>query len=76
MAETYVLVYSLEDKRPGCVLLQAALGGTVPADLFYELFPSETWLVGSSGRMQRFTSTLEDLKKVSAITHKAMADAG
>jgi hypothetical protein len=39
----YLIAYDVETKRPGCVLLQAALGGTVPQSRFIELFPAECW---------------------------------
>ncbi len=81
--EEYILVYSLEDRRPACILLQAVMGGTVPNDIFYDLFPIETWLYGAGDepagardRLQRFKSTREDLERVSVITLAAMAERG
>jgi len=44
--ETYYIAFSIRYKRPGCVLLQAALGSTVPDRLFYDLFPAEVWIAG------------------------------
>ncbi len=38
-----MIVYDCTQKQPGCVLLQATMGGTVPD--FDMLFPSETWLL-------------------------------
>jgi hypothetical protein len=33
------IVFSPSKRRPGCVLLQAAMGGDVPSDQFQMLFP-------------------------------------
>ena len=44
----YRIVFDVVAKKPGCVLLQAAFGGTVPNSLFYKLFPCETWQLESS----------------------------
>ena len=44
--ETYAIAFSIRYKRPGCVLIQAAAGGTVPSKLFNDLFPSEVWIAG------------------------------
>jgi hypothetical protein len=81
--ETYVLVYSIEDKRPGCVLMQAALGGTVPDGLFAQLFPSETWITGGDrglkpgaiGRLKKYVSTKAELERVAEITRLSMSRA-
>lgn len=47
------IVFSPSKRRPGCVL-QAAMGGTVPSDAFYRLFPAETWLVGATDDMAAY----------------------
>jgi hypothetical protein len=39
------IVFSPSRRRPGCILLQRAMGGDVPNEEFYRLFPAETWLV-------------------------------
>lgn len=41
-----VLVYNLELRRPGCVMLAAALGGN-PS--FAHEWPSDMWIVGGPG---------------------------
>lgn len=51
------IVFNIEKRRPGCVLLQAAMGGD--CDFLMRHFPSETWLTESTG-MQRFTTDLTD----------------
>ena len=65
---TYTLVYDVKLRRPGCVLLQVAMGGTVPSLLFQELFPTESWLLGPTDDMQAYSTTEEQLYIVSAKT--------
>ena len=71
MREIFVLVYDIERRRPGCALIQVALGGTVPSDVFHMLFPAETWLTGLTDGMKGYTSTRADLERVSEITAQA-----
>lgn len=68
---TYRLAFNIEKRRPGCVLIQAAMGGDVPDALFYDLFPAETWEVGASG-MQVFESTEEQLRQASRIARETV----
>ena len=64
----YVLVYDIELCRPGCVLLQTALGGTVPNELFIKLFPAESWLLAPTSAMQTYSTTPEQLQMAAAKT--------
>lgn len=46
----YRIAYNVDCCKVGCVLIQAALGGTVPSDLYYEHFGvGESWTVNASG---------------------------
>lgn len=45
----YRIAYDVERCKVGCVLIQAALGGDVPSDLFYEHFGAEAWTVHATG---------------------------
>ena len=46
----YRIAYDVDCCKVGCMLIQAALCGTVPNDLFYRYFgPGETWTVNASG---------------------------
>ena len=47
----YRIAYDVECGKVGCVLIQAALGGTVPRDLYYRHFGAggEAWTVKASG---------------------------
>lgn len=65
---TYSLVYDVTLRRPGCVLLQAAMGGTVPNETFEMLFPAETWLTAPTKDMKAYTTTPEQLEIVSRKT--------
>jgi len=45
----YRIAYDVDRCKVGCVLIQVALGGDVPHDLFYNHFPAEGWTVAVSG---------------------------
>jgi len=64
----YAIVYDVKLRQPGCVLLQAVLGGTVPSELFHTLFPSETWLLGRTPNLKVYQTTLEELLVVAGKT--------
>ena len=57
----FTLVYDVELRRPGCVLLQVAMGGTVPSEIFQMLFPNETWLLAPTPEMKPYRTTREQL---------------
>lgn len=69
MAETYALVYDAKLRQPGCVLLQAVMGGTVHGDLFHRLFPNETWLLAPTDDMKLYRVTEAELKIVAKKTN-------
>jgi hypothetical protein len=60
----HILVYDFEAMRPGCAILQAAMGGTVCATLF----PSECWQL-SPDNLKPYILTDSELEKVIAY-HK------
>jgi hypothetical protein len=46
----YRIAYDVARCKVGCVLIQAALGGTVPSDLYYRYFGTgEAWTVNATG---------------------------
>jgi hypothetical protein len=45
------IVFSPSQRRPGCVLLQAAMGGDVDSGTFHDLFPVETWIIEGTDDM-------------------------
>jgi hypothetical protein len=63
----YKIAFSV---KLGCVLRQAAHAGTVPSELFHDLFPAETWLTGAED-MQAYEATREQLDQLSAMAHQA-----
>ena len=66
------IVFSPSKRRPGCILLQVALGGTVPNEEFYRFFPSETWLVAPTDDMAAYPiDEIDTLEKLSAIARAA-----
>jgi hypothetical protein len=64
------IVFSPSQRRPGCVLLQVALGGDVDSGTFHKFFPSETWLVSPTDDMGAYpideVHSLEALSKIAA----------
>lgn len=66
------IVFSVEKRRPGCVLLQAVMGGTVSSMQFQMLFPNETWLLSPTNDMKAYSVTEDQLKQLSAMAHEAV----
>jgi hypothetical protein len=67
------IVFSPSKRRPGCVLLQAALGGDVPHEQFYKFFPAGTWLTGKTDDMAAYPlDEIHTLEKLSAIAREAV----
>ncbi len=60
-------------RRPGCVLVQAALGASVPGDLFQRHIPCETWLVSPTDDMQVYPVTEGQLAQLSVMARAAVA---
>jgi len=70
MAEVWRIAFSVERRRPGCVNVQAAMGGDVPG--FAALFPAETWLVTTDG-MRLYEVTPEQLTHLVAMAERAVS---
>lgn len=56
-----VIVFDLVERRPACVLLQAALGGS-PG--IAQMFPTEKWLVSKTPDMQAYKIPEAELERV------------
>jgi hypothetical protein len=54
------IAYDPVRKRPGCILIQAAMGGTVPD--FSQRFPTESWLLAPTKDMKLLPVTQEQLE--------------
>lgn len=67
----YLIAFDTETRRPGCAIIQAAMGGTVPSSRFEILFPSETWILSPTPSMQLFGATEEQLQKLSLMAKTA-----
>lgn len=71
------IVFSPSRRRPGCALLQAALGGDVDGETFRRLFPAETWLVAPTEDMGAYPiDEKHNLETLSAIAHAAIVQDG
>lgn len=66
------IAFSTVLRRPGCVIVQAALGGTVPNDLFEKYFPAETWLTSPTDDMQVYKASKGTLEKLSVMARHAV----
>lgn len=64
------MVYDFDLKRPGCVLMQAVMGGDSSA--VSELFDSSSWLLSPTPGMRLIAGTKEEWKKAVKITEAEM----
>ena len=63
------IVFSVEQRRPGCVNLQAVMGGTVPN--FLQLFDNDTWLLTPTG-LKCYAVTEAQLRELAAMAKAAV----
>lgn len=63
-----VLAFDTTLRRPGCALIQAALGGDTRAA---NRFPSETWLTGLTPDMKLYRVTEEQVTKLIEMAKEA-----
>ena len=68
------IAFSVEKRRPGCVLLQAAMGGHLPPGRFLSLFPTETWLLAPTDDMRTYRVTEGQLEQLSAMALDAVRE--
>lgn len=67
------IVFSPSKRRPGCVLLQATLGGTISSEEFHRLFPASTWLVAPTEDMAAYpVDEAHSLEKLSEMACDAV----
>lgn len=66
--QKFVLVYDPKLRRPGCVILQAAMGGTLPD--FNDIFDSETWLINITPDLRPYRVTKEQAKRIAELSVK------
>lgn len=69
MADQFVVVMDMKQRRPACVLLQAAMGGD-PA-VVRELFYSEKWLISPTPDMKRIAGTMEQWRGMAKEVNKS-----
>ncbi len=69
-ALTKRIAYDPELRRPGCVLIQAMLGGCSTEDLMTH-FDDCDWILGPTPGMDVYRVTDEQLAKLGEITRKA-----
>lgn len=63
-----VIAYNIKRMRPGCVLLQASMGGTVPSNTFEMLFPVETWQLAPDDDLKLYEVSEQQLDILSTMT--------
>lgn len=59
--KTYTLVVDVATKRPGCVLLQAGMGGD--NHLVSELFDTDDWVLAPTEKMAMVTGTRQQWER-------------
>ena len=64
----YLIAFNVEQRRPGCVIIQADMGGTVPDFTFH--FPPHTWLLSPVG-MRLYPISPEQLPQLVAMAEAA-----
>lgn len=64
----YSIAFDPEKKQPGCVLLQAAMGATIPNRVLTEYFNPGDWLTNPTGLVVLPIESEEQLKSLSWIT--------
>ena len=65
------MAYDTDLKRPGCVLLQAIMGGD--SSKVSQLFGPDTWLLAPTPGLRLISGTEEEWKKAVQITNLEMA---
>lgn len=65
------IAYDCELRRPGCVILQAAMGGSSEAA---KMFPVESWLVAPTDGLNVYPVTRGQLKVLIEMTETAMSE--
>jgi hypothetical protein len=65
------IAYDCELKRPGCVILQAAMGGSSVAA---RMFPAESWLVSPTDNLHVYPVTRGQLKALVKMTTAALSE--
>ena len=66
------IAFDTELKRPGCVLIQAAMGGTISD--FLERFPSDTWIINMTDDMKLFPVTEDQLDYLQTLSMESTAN--
>ena len=69
-----IIAYDVTLKRPGCALLQAAMGASVPSDKLMEM--SDQWLLAPTPDLKLYPCTEEELEAIIQITLAAAKNPG
>ena len=71
MVEAWTIAFDCELRRPGCVLIQASFGATVPMNRFHHAFPPETWLLAPTPGMKVYPVNESVLEKLAVMATRA-----
>ena len=66
---TVTIAYDLDEQRPGCVLIQAAMGASISSDALIA-FPTESWLLAPTPAMRLFEVTPHQLDILQRRAHR------
>ena len=70
MTGEYTIAYDPKLKRPGCAIIQAALGATIPRELF-DKFPAETWIAHITPDLGLRPVTKEQIEQLIEMSKEA-----
>ncbi len=66
------IAFDVKLLRPGCAIVQRALGADIPSDVLEFHFPAETWLKSPTDDMNVYPVTDEQLAKLSVMASNQM----
>lgn len=72
MSLTVTIAFSTEQRRPGCVIVQAAMGATIANTELERWFPAETWLLAPTDDMQVYQVTFDQMKQLAEMAKRAI----
>lgn len=67
LPDPLTIAFDLELMRPGCILLQAVMGATIPAELLEMLDMTDIWLLTPTKNMRVYETSLEELTRIAKL---------
>lgn len=64
-----ILAYNMPEKKVACVLIQPAMGGTIPTGCIGFLFHPDTWELDPSKCKLYTVENMDQLRRISNLTN-------